>query len=95
MNSIYTAEKIELLKKIFIEEGDDLQAMMEAAKQSVETLNRDFANSNLQFYAPGIGGDGYFIGIGLSELNKRVRFIDVLPRKETSLCEHGLKRQNI
>ena len=34
----------------------------------------------------------YFIGIGLSELNKRVRFIDVLSRaKKSSLCEHAFK----
>ena len=46
MNSIYTAEQVRAFEEnSFIEEGDDLQAMMEAAKQSVEILNRDFAKS--------------------------------------------------
>ena len=55
-------------------------AMMEAAKQSVEILNKDFPTSEfLILCGPGNnGGDGYFIGIGLSESKKCVKFFDVL-----------------
>ena len=39
MNSIYTAEQVRAFEEnSFIKEGDDLRAMMEAAKQSVEIL---------------------------------------------------------
>ena len=95
MNSIYTAEQVRAFEEnSFIEEGDDLQAMMEAAKQSVEILNKDFSKSEfIILCGPGNnGGDGYFIGIGLCELKKHVRFIDVLSRaKKSSLCEHAFK----
>ena len=46
MNSIYTAEQVRAFEKnSFIKKGDDLRAMMEAAKQSVEILNKDFSTS--------------------------------------------------
>ena len=73
MNSIYTAEQVRAFEEnSFIKEGDDLQAMMKAAKQSVEILNKEFSTSEfLILCGPGNnGGDGYFIGIGLSELKK-------------------------
>lgn len=42
MNSLYTAAQVKAFEKnSFIKEGDDLQAMIEAAKQSVEVLNKD------------------------------------------------------
>ncbi|MDA9131459.1 hypothetical protein N9K04_05555 [Gammaproteobacteria bacterium] len=45
MNSIYTAEQVRAFEKnLFIKKGDDQRAMMEAAKQSVEILNKDFFN---------------------------------------------------
>ena len=93
MNSIYTAEQVKTFEEnLFIKEGDGLQAMMEAAKQSVEILNKDFSTSEfLILCGPGNnGGDGYFIGIGLSELKKSVKFIDVLSHaKKSPLCEHA------
>ena len=95
MNSIYTAEQVRAFEEnSFIKEGDDLRAMMEAAKQSVEILNKDFSTSEfLILCGPGNnGGDGYFIGIGLSELKKRVKFLDVLDHiKKSPLCEHAFK----
>ena len=95
MNSIYTAEQVRAFEKnSFIKKGDDLRAMMGAAKQSVEILNNDFSTSEfLILCGPGNnGGDGYFIGIGLSELKKSVKFIDVLGHvKKSPLCEHGFK----
>ena len=95
MNSIYTAEQVRAFEKnSFIKKGDDLRAMMEAAKQSVEILNKDFSTSEfLILCGPGNnGGDGYFIGIGLSELKKCVKFIDVLGHvKKSPLCEHAFK----
>ena len=95
MNSIYTAEQVRAFEKnLFIKKGDDQRAMMEAAKQSVEILNKDFSTSEfLILCGPGNnGGDGYFIGIGLSELKKCVKFIDVLGHaKKSPLCEHAFK----
>ena len=95
MNSIYTAEQVRAFEKnLFIKKGDDLRAMMEAAKQSVEILNKDFSTSEfLILCGPGNnGGDGYFIGIGLSELKKCVKFMDVLGHvKKSPLCEHAFK----
>jgi len=95
VNSIYTAEQVRAFEEnSFIKEGDDLRAMMEAAKQSVEILNKDFSTSEfLILCGPGNnGGDGYFIGIGLSELKKRVKFLDVLDHiKKSPLCEHAFK----
>ena len=95
MNSIYTAEQVRAFEKnSFIKKGDDLLAMMEAAKQSVEILNKDFSTSEfLVLCGPGNnGGDGYFIGIGLSESKKCVKFIDVLDHvKKSPLCEHAFK----
>ncbi|MDO7750363.1 MAG: NAD(P)H-hydrate epimerase, partial [SAR86 cluster bacterium] len=95
MNSIYTAEQVRAFEKnLFIKKGDDLRAMMEAAKQSVEILNKDFSTSEfLILCGPGNnGGDGYFIGIGLSELKKCVKFINVLDHvKKSPLCEHAFK----
>ena len=95
MNSIYTAEQVRAFEEnSFIKEGDDLQAMMKAAKQSVEILNKEFSTSEfLILCGPGNnGGDGYFIGIGLSELKKSVKFIDVLSHaKKSPLCEHAFE----
>ena len=93
MNNLYTAEQIKAFEKnSFLKEGDDLCAMKEAAKQSVEILNKGYSTSEfLILCGPGNnGGDGYFIGIGLSELKNRVRFIDVLDDiKKSPLCEHA------
>ena len=95
MNSIYTAEQVKAFEKnSFIKEGDDLHAMMEAAKQSVEILNKDYPTSEfLILCGPGNnGGDGYFIGIGLIELKKSVKFLDVLDDvRKSPLCEHAFK----
>jgi len=95
VNNIYTAEQVRAFEEnSFIKEGDGLQAMMEAAKQSVEILNNDFSTSEfLILCGPGNnGGDGYFIGIGLIELKKSVKFIDVLGHvKKSPLCEHAFK----
>ena len=95
VNSIYTAEQVRAFEEdLFIKEGDDLRAMMEAAKQSVEILNKDFSTSEfIILCGPGNnGGDGYFIGIGLGELKKCVKFIDVLSHvKKSPLCEHAFK----
>jgi len=95
VNSIYTAEQVRAFEEnSFIKEGDDLQAMMKAAKQSVEILNKEFSTSEfLILCGPGNnGGDGYFIGIGLSELKKSVKFIDVLSHaKKSPLCEHAFE----
>ena len=95
MNSIYTAEQVRAFEEnSFIKEGDDLRAMMEAAEQSVEILNKDYSTSEfLILCGPGNnGGDGYFIGIGLSKLKKHVKFIDVLSHvKKSPLCEHAFK----
>ena len=95
MNSIYTVEQVRAFEEnSFIKEGDDLRAMMEAAEQSVEILNKDYSTSEfLILCGPGNnGGDGYFIGIGLSKLKKHVKFIDVLSHvKKSPLCEHAFK----
>jgi len=93
VNNLYTAEQVKAFEKnSFLKEGDDLCAMKEAAKQSVEILNKGYSTSEfLILCGPGNnGGDGYFIGIGLSELKNRVRFIDVLDDiKKSPLCEHA------
>ena len=95
MNSIYTAEQVKAFEKSsFIKECDDQRAMIEAAKRTVEVLNTDYPTSEfLILCGPGNnGGDGYFIGIGLSELKKSVKFIDVLGHaKKSPLCEHAFK----
>ena len=95
MNSIYTAQQVKAFEKSsFIKEGDDQRAMIEAAKRTVEVLNTDYPTSEfLILCGPGNnGGDGYFIGIGLSELKKSVKFIDVLGHaKKSPLCEHAFK----
>ncbi|MDB3950068.1 NAD(P)H-hydrate dehydratase [Gammaproteobacteria bacterium] len=95
MNSIYTAQQVKAFEKSsFIKEGDDQRAMIEAAKLTVEVLNTDYPTSEfLILCGPGNnGGDGYFIGIGLSELKKSVKFIDVLGHaKKSPLCEHAFK----
>ena len=94
MNSIYTAEQVRAFEKnSFIKKGDDLLAMMEAAKQSVEILNKDFSTSEfLVLCGTGNnGGDGYFIGIGLSASTKCVKFLDDLDHvKNFILSEHAL-----
>ena len=96
MNSLYTAAQVKAFEKnSFIKEGDDLQAMIEAAKQSVEVLNKDYPTSEfLILCGPGNnGGDGYFIGIGLIKLKKRVKFLDVLRNaKKSLLCEHAFRK---
>ena len=95
MNNIYTAEQVKTFEKnSFLKEGDDLRAMMEAAKQSVEILNKNYSTSEfLILCGPGNnGGDGYFIGVGLGNLKKYVRFLDVLDDvKKSPLCEHAFK----
>jgi len=66
VNSIYTAEQVKAFEKnSFIKEGDDLHAMMEAAKQSVEILNKDYPTSEfLILCGPGNnGGDGYLLAL--------------------------------
>ena len=72
MNSIYTAEQVKAEKSSFVNKGDDLLAMMEAANNSVDELVKAYPKSEfLILCGPGNnGGDGYFIGIGLSKLNK-------------------------
>jgi NAD(P)H-hydrate epimerase len=95
VNNIYTAEQVKTFEKnSFLKEGDDLRAMMEAAKQSVEILNKNYSTSEfLILCGPGNnGGDGYFIGVGLGNLKKYVRFLDVLDDvKKSPLCEHAFK----
>ena len=69
MNSIYAAEQVKTFEKnSFLNKGDDLLAMREAAKHSVEELIKAYPKSEfLILCGPGNnGGDGYFIGIGLS-----------------------------
>ena len=96
MNSIYTAQQVKTYEKnSFINEGDALRAMMEAAKQSVEILNNIFSSTDfLILCGPGNnGGDGYFIGIGLDKLNKNVKCVDVLDdAKKSPLCEHAFEK---
>jgi NAD(P)H-hydrate repair Nnr-like enzyme with NAD(P)H-hydrate epimerase domain len=75
--------------------------MIEAAKQSVEVLNKDYPTSEfLILCGPGNnGGDGYFIGIGLIKLKKRVKFLDVLRNAKNLSCAsmhlERLKVQNL
>ena len=55
MNSIYTAQQVKTYEKnSFINEGDALRAMMEAAKQSVEILNNTFSSYHnlFQYFYP-------------------------------------------
>ena len=96
MNSIYAAEQVKTFEKnSFVNKGDDLLAMREAAKHSVEELIKAYPKSDfLILCGPGNnGGDGYFIGIGLSELNKSVKFIDVMNNlKKSRLCDHAFKK---
>ncbi|MBT3851379.1 MAG: hypothetical protein HOF62_03125, partial [Gammaproteobacteria bacterium] len=91
MNSIYTAEQVKAFeKKSFVKKSDSLHAMTEAARQSIEILNKSYpASEFLILCGPGNnGGDGYYIGIGLNKLKKCVRFIDVLgDRKKSPLCK--------
>ena len=96
MISIYTAEQVkDFEKNSFVKKGDDLLAMIEAARQSVEILNKTYSSSDfLILCGPGNnGGDGYFIGMGLGKLKKRVKFIDVLDDiKKSPLCEHAFNK---
>ena len=96
MISIYTAEQVkDFEKNSFVKKGDDLLAMIEAARQSVEILNKTYSSSDfLILCGPGNnGGDGYFIGMGLCKLKKRVKFIDVLDDiKKSPLCEHAFNK---
>ena len=78
MISIYTAEQVkDFEKNSFVKEGDDLLAMMEAARQSVGIINKTYSSSDfLILCGPGNnGGDGYFIGMGLSKLKKHVKLL--------------------
>ncbi len=96
MISIYTAEQVkDFEKNSFVKKGDGLLAMMEAANQSVEILNKTYSSSDfLILCGPGNnGGDGYFIGMGLSKLKKNVKFIDVInDARKSHLCEHAFKK---
>tara|TARA_A100001015_G_scaffold69774_1_gene77292 strand:+ start:83 stop:1552 length:1470 start_codon:yes stop_codon:yes gene_type:complete len=96
VNSIYTAEQVKAFEKSsFVNKGDDLLAMMEAANNSVDELVKAYPKSEfLILCGPGNnGGDGYFIGIGLSKLNKSVKLLNVLDKsKKSHLCEHAFKK---
>ena len=47
VNSIYTAEQVkDFEKNSFVKKGDGLLAMMEAARQSVEILNKTYSSSD-------------------------------------------------
>ena len=96
MISIYTAEQVKDSEKFFVKKGDDLLAMIEAARQSVEILNKTYSSSDfLILCGPGNnGGDGYFIGMGLGKL-KRVKFIDVLDdiKKSPYASMHLINRE--
>ena len=87
MNSLYTAEQVKAFEKnTFVKKGDDLLAMMEAANHSVDELIKTYPKSDfLILCGPGNnGGDGYFIGIGLSKLNKSLKFLNVLEKSKKS-----------
>ena len=96
MNSIYTAEQVKAFEKsTFVKKGDDLLAMMEAANHSVDELIKAYPKSEfLILCGPGNnGGDGYFVGIGLSKLNKSVKFLNVLDKsKKSRLCEYAFEK---
>ena len=96
MNNIYTAEQVKTFEtNIFVSKGDDLRAMQEAAKQSVKVLIKDYSKADyLVLCGPGNnGGDGYFIGLGLSESNKCVKFINVLEdSKKSPLGYYAFKK---
>ena len=96
VNNIYTSQQVKAFEKnSFIKKSDSLHAMMEAARQSVEILNKSYSTSEfLILCGPGNnGGDGYYIGIGLNKLKKCVRFIDVLgDRKKSPLCKQAFKK---
>ena len=98
MNSIYTAEQVQAFEKnSFTSKGDDLNAMKEAAEQSVGILKKTYPKSEfLILCGPGNnGGDGYFIGLGLNKLKNCVKFIDVLSDVEKSaLCKHAFIKAN-
>ena len=67
MNNIYTAEQVKSFEKSsFVNKGDDLLAMMEAANHSVDELIKTYPKSDLLILCgpANNGGDGYFIGIG-------------------------------
>ena len=96
MINIYTAEQVkDFEKNAFAKKGADLLAMKKAARQSVEVLNKTYSSSDfLILCGPGNnGGDGYFIGIGLNKLKKRIKFLDVINDvKKSPLCEHAFKK---
>ena len=96
MINIYTAKQVkDFEKNAFAKKGADLLAMKEAARQSVEVLNKTYSSSDfLILCGPGNnGGDGYFIGIGLNKLKKRIKFLDVInDAKKSPLCEHAFKK---
>ena len=96
MINIYTAKQVkDFEKNAFAKKGADLLAMQEAARQSVEVLNKTYSSSDfLILCGPGNnGGDGYFIGIGLNKLKKRIKFLDVInDAKKSPLCEHAFKK---
>ena len=96
MINIYTAKQVkDFEKNAFAKKGADLLAMQEAARQSVEVLNKTYSSSDfLILCGPGNnGGDGYFIGIGLNKLKKRIKFLDVINDvKKSPLCEHAFKK---
>ena len=98
MNSIYTAEQVQAFEKSsFASKEDGLNAMKEAAKQSVIILKRLYPKSEfLILCGPGNnGGDGYFIGLGLNKLKNHVKFIDVLSDvKKSKLCNHASNKVN-
>ena len=96
MINIYTAKQVkDFEKNAFAKKGADLLAMKKAARQSVEVLNKTYSSSDfLILCGPGNnGGDGYFIGIGLNKLKKRIKFLDVINDvKKSPLCEHAFKK---
>ena len=90
MNSVYTAKQIQIFEKsLFVSEGEDLKLMRQAASESVDWLKKKFSNCTfIIICGPGNnGGDGYFIGLGLSKLNFKVQFLDAIPEaKKSYLC---------
>ena len=82
-------------KREFLRLGDSFKLMEQAgeacAKQIIKIYKK---NRFIVVCGPGNnGGDGYFIGIGLSKLNKEVKFLNVLDNsKKSQLCEHAFKK---